>query len=65
MDFFPREIDGFKMNNAYCTDTYGLYIEKTHWDVLNKAKVFGETSCQGKKSTKLVKSHMGCFSHII
>ena len=37
MDNFVREINGYKKNSAYYTDTDSLYEEKKHWDVLHKA----------------------------
>ena len=33
MKNFIREIDGFRTNNVYYTDTESLYIEKQHWEV--------------------------------
>ena len=30
---FIREVNGFKTNSVYYSDTVSLYIEKKHWDV--------------------------------
>ena len=48
MNNFIREINGFYNINIYYTDTDSLYKEKKYWDVLDKAKLFGEGLCQGK-----------------
>ena len=52
MDNFVREINGYKKNSAYYTDTDSLYIEKKHWDVLHKAGLEGDNLCQGKNDYK-------------
>ena len=52
MNDFVREIRGFYSNNIYYTDTDSLYIEKKHWDVLDKAKLVGEDLCEGKNDYK-------------
>ena len=52
MNNFVREIRGFYNNNIYYTDTVSLYIEKKHWDVLDKAKLVGEELCEGKNDYK-------------
>ena len=39
MKDFIREVDGFKTNKVYNTDTDSLYIQKRHWDVLDGAKL--------------------------
>ena len=49
MNNFIREINGFYDNSIYYGDTDSLYIEKKHWDVLDKATLVGEELCQGKK----------------
>ena len=49
MNNFIREINGFYNNSIYYGDTDSLYIEKKHWDVLDKATLVGEELCQGKK----------------
>ena len=52
MNKFIREINGFYNNNIYYTDTDSLYIEKSFWDVLDKANLVGENLCQGKNVYK-------------
>ena len=48
MNTFIREIHEFYNNSIYYGDTDSLYIEKKHWDVLDKTKLVGEEICQGK-----------------
>ena len=52
MNNFIREINGFYYNSIYYGDTDSLYIEKKHWDVLDKAILVGEQLCQGKNDYK-------------
>ena len=48
MNNFVRIIDGFKSNSVYYQDTDSLYIEKKHWDKLDKANLVGDKLGQGK-----------------
>ena len=48
MNNFIRVIDGFKTNNVYYQDTDSLYIEKKHWNSLDKAMLVGNDLLQGK-----------------
>ena len=52
MNNFIREINGFYNNSIYYGDTDSLYIEKKHWDVLDKANLVGKNLCQGKNDYK-------------
>ena len=45
MNKFFREINGFYNNSIYYGDTDSLYIEKKYWDVLDTAKLVGESLC--------------------
>ena len=45
MNNFIREINGFKTNNVYYSETDSLYIKKKHWHVLDKTKLIGISSC--------------------
>ena len=47
-NFVKVVIDGFKTNKVYYGDTDSIYIEKKHWDILDKAKLVGNDLCQGK-----------------
>ena len=47
-----KEINRFYTNSVYYTDTHSLYIEKKYWDVLDKAGLVGDNSCQGKNDYK-------------
>ena len=58
---FFREINGFYEKNIYYTDTDSLYIEKKHWDVLDKANLVGDGLCQGKKDYKTGGIFYGLF----
>ena len=52
MNNFIHAINGFYTNDAYYTDTDSLYIEKKHWDKLNKAGLVGKGLLQGKNDYK-------------
>ena len=58
---FIRENNGFKTKNVYFTDNGSLYIVKKHWDVTDKAKVFGEGLVQSKKEYKSGSLSYGLF----
>ena len=45
-------IIGFDTNDFYYTDTNSLYIQKKHWDKLNKAGLVGKNLLQGKNDFK-------------
>jgi len=61
MNNFIREIYGFYNINIYYSDTDSLYIEKKHWDVLDKAKLVGEELCQDKNDYKSGGKFSGLF----
>ena len=48
MSNFLSEIDGFETNNVYYIDTYSLFCENKHCDVLDKAKLVGQDICEGE-----------------
>ena len=48
MNNFIRESNGFFNDSIYYGDTDSLYIEKKHWDVLDKAELVGKSLCQRK-----------------
>ena len=48
MNNFVRVIDGFKTNNVYYQDTDSLYIERKHWNELDKFGLVGSDLLQGK-----------------
>ena len=52
MNNFIHAIDGFYSNDVYYTDTDSLYIEKKHWDNLDKAGLVGMNRLQGKNDYK-------------
>ena len=52
MNNVVKEINVFYNNNIYYTDCGSIYIERRHWDVLDKAKMVGEELCQGKNDFK-------------
>ena len=52
MNNFIRETNGFHNDSIYYGDIESLYIEKKHWDVLDKANLVGEELCQGKNDYK-------------
>ena len=52
MNKIIRELNGFDKNNIYYTDIDSLYIDKKHWDVLDKAKLVRKRLCQGKEGYK-------------
>ena len=53
MNNFTRGIYGFKTNNVCHRDTYSLYIERTLWDLIDKAKLVDENLYQGKNDCKI------------
>ena len=61
MNNFIREINGFYNNSIYYGDTASLYIQKKHWDVLNKAELVGKNLYQGKKDYKTGGISYGLF----
>ena len=52
MNNFKHAINGFYRNDVYYTDTDSLYIEKKHWDKLDKAGLVGKGLLQGKSDYK-------------
>ena len=52
LNTFIREMNGFYNNSIYYEDTDSLYVEKKHWDVLDKAHLVGEEVCLSKKDTE-------------
>ena len=62
MNNFIREINGFYNNSIYYGDTDSLYIERKHWDVLDKAKLVGKNLCQGKNDYETGGIFYGSFS---
>ena len=58
---FKREKNGFYNNSIYYEDTDSLYIEKKHWNVLDKANLVGEGLCQGKDDYKTGDVFYGLF----
>ena len=48
MNNFIHAINGFHLNDVYCTDTDSLFIENKHWDKLDKAGLVGKNLLQGK-----------------
>ena len=61
MNNFIRQINGFYNNSIYYGDTDSLYIEKKHWDVLDKTNLVGEDLCQGKNDYKTGGIFYGLF----
>ena len=64
MNNFVRVIDGFKTNNVFYQDTDSLYIERKHWNVLDKAGLVGNDLLQGKNDYGKMKMEvyfMVCF----
>ena len=53
MNNLIREINGFYNDSIYYGDTDSLYMEKKFWDVLDNAKIVGESLCQGKNDYEL------------
>ena len=45
---FSRPIDGFRNKNIYYQETDSLYIEKKHWEKLDKFGLVGNDLCQDK-----------------
>ena len=52
MNNFIHAINGFYTNDVYFTDTDSLYIEKKHWNKLDKAGLVGKGLLQGKNDYK-------------
>ena len=52
MNNFVHAIDGFYSNDVYQTDKDSLYIEKKHWDKLDKAGLVAKNRLQGKNDYK-------------
>ena len=52
MNNFIHANNGFYTNDVYYTDTDSLYIEKKHWDKLDKAGLVGKNLLQGKNDYK-------------
>ena len=52
MNNFKHAINGFYTNDVYYTDTDSLYIEKKHWDKLEKAGSIGKNLLQVKNDYK-------------
>ena len=52
MNKFIHAINGFYTNDVYYTDTDSLYIEKKHWDKLDKAGLVGKGLLQSKNDYK-------------
>ena len=48
MNKFIHAINGFYTNDVYYGDTDSLYIEKKHWDKLEKAGFIGKNLLQGE-----------------
>ena len=61
MNNFLHANNGFCTNNVYYTDTDSLYIEKKHWDKLDKAGLVGKGLLPGKAITKMEVSSTDCF----
>ena len=61
MNNFIREINGFYNNNLCYTDCDSLYVEKKHWDVLDKANLVGKNLCQGKNDYDTVGIYYALF----
>ena len=62
MNKFIREINGFcKKKSIYYGDTDSLYIERTYWDVLDRAYLVGKNLCQGKTDYKTGGIFYGLF----
>ena len=49
MNNFIRQISGFYNNSIYYGDADRLYLEKSYWDVLDKANFAGKSLCQGER----------------
>ena len=52
MNNFIHAIFGFYTNDVYYNDTDSLYIEKKHWENLDKAGLVGKELLQGKNDYK-------------
>ena len=61
MNNFIREMNGFCYNSIYYGDTNSLYIERSYWDVLDKANLVGRELCQGKNDYKTGAIFYGLF----
>ena len=61
MKILIREINGFYNNSIYYGVTNSLFIEKKHWDALDKAKLVGKKLFQGKNDYKTGGIFYGLF----
>ena len=61
MNKFIRESDELKTNNVYHTVMYSLYIDKKHWNILDKAKLVGENISRCKNEYENGGIFMACF----
>ena len=52
MNKFLHAINGFYTNDVYYGNTDSVYIEKKHWDKLDKAGLVGKNLLQGKNDYK-------------
>ena len=52
MNNFIHDVNGFYTNDVFYTDTDSLYIEKKHWDNLDKAGLIEKNRLQGKNEYK-------------
>ena len=52
MNNFIHAINGVYTNDVFYTDTDSLYIEKKHWDKLDRTGLVGKNLLQGKKDYK-------------
>ena len=63
MKKYIRKIEGFHTNNIACSDTDSLYIERKHWDDLDKAKLAVEKFVKARMTFKMMVLSMYCFYH--
>ena len=61
MNNFIHAVDGFYTKDVSYTDTDSLYIEKKHWNNLEKAGLVGKTLLQGKNDYKDGRIFYGLF----
>ena len=61
MDNFIRESNGFYNNSIYYGDTNSVYIEKKNLDVLDNAKLVGQSLCHSKNDYKSGRNFYGLF----
>ena len=62
MNKFIHTIEGFYTNYVFYTDTDSLYSENKHWDKLDKARLVGRISLQGKNDYRDGVFSIGSFS---